>query len=1100
MKSSSLLLSTKHQSTPIPSTSRGVNIVPSVHSVRPGQHFVTVHTLRKHVLTVTIDSKTRVHDVLWACGEQLQVNDDRFFGLALRSPSEGIGGDQPRNEYFFLDPAHKIFKYSPTKQSRFAQWTSSSSSRADNRPFLVLYYRVRVYIDEVRLITCQRALEHYYTQLRENLLDQWSTKGTVAEERIWEMAALALRADKENNDFNGYFRAEQYFPLWVINERGLEYIRKHMPAAMIDLQEKNRQEAMTQFCVEASRSPFALNCHLYGLRRHKMDSRDNAVIGVTALGIEICDVIESGERIPLRLFPWGRVTKLQFDCKRISINSMNGENVVLYAQNESKARYLLDLCRAVHQCLLVVQHSTAGPRQLPNAIKEKSVDGTDRQSEMSNSTTSGVISDRQSQTDRQSTTRRNTEDLRQVIDADFDSLRHSLSTTASERSDRSRLETERKKRRVGKGRIVMPVETITTEIVKNEQETNEEKDDTLKADVNWQEEMAEWEKRDQQRNGKQNGEAEEDDDNEEDNDQEEKEEEEEEEVIGDDEERISLESSRRSISRESAQSMRGMNSCAVQTESPMFSHEISHRMSPLPSRPLDPHYSTYPSYLSSQSPPPRSFEYSNYPSSSSGIQTGKNSFDLLTDIPRSFQYEPSLNDSTTTAQSSSLIDSNREPTSLISSSSSNRNRSANPPAYFDALAQQKNLHQHDQLPHRHPSTSSSPRPRWSTGPVSPEQVRQSVAAIPNYLINTNSESRIDAIEMFSMNGTPSMSSHQIDQGIPRGNAGGRFAKRPSRHNNTAISRVQSMPPHYHINHHQNQQQSHQTPSLQGSANQTIIQPLIYRTPLEQTMIGIPGAGLSQSASSLYPLHGDGYLNGNGGGAHLAASQPQLNSHQLPNRTEIGVNRMKCARDPPSYERATSHILHNFPTQALQLQRCGVASEARGQPSFPPPSITSSQFAPPATNHSTGEIVDSNRFQDLPMLRALWAESQQTRTSLESSTSSSSTASHQSEIMHRGSPPLLTNNHNQRLENIGPSTRRPISMVDLSQADPMLLLYPNAIQSGSYVLDSGFTQAGFSTGPKQGYNMSWSSNGRVVDLPPPPPYPETSRQKPPMVVM
>ncbi|KHJ94928.1 hypothetical protein OESDEN_05144 [Oesophagostomum dentatum] len=142
------------------------------------------------------------------------------------------------------------------------------------------------------------------------------------------MAALALKVDKGDNP-GGYFRAEQYFPIWVIDLRGLEYVRKYMPAATEDLKNMSRTDAMMKFAFEASRSPFALNCHLYGLRRHKMDTVDNAVLGINA-------------------------------------------------------KYLLELCRAVHQTLLVLSHQNGKIAPLPQLFHEKSVD---RVSTSSNATT-----------------------------------------------------------------------------------------------------------------------------------------------------------------------------------------------------------------------------------------------------------------------------------------------------------------------------------------------------------------------------------------------------------------------------------------------------------------------------------------------------------------------------------------------------------------------------------------------------------------------------------------------------------------------------------------------------------------------------------------
>ncbi|VDL82778.1 unnamed protein product [Nippostrongylus brasiliensis] len=259
----------------------------------------------------------------------------------------------------------------------------SHNRSTENRPLLVLYFRVRVYIDQVRLLTCPKALEHYYLQLRDNFLDQWASRHSVSEERCWEMAALALKVDKGDNP-GGYFRAEQYFPIWVIDVRGLEYVRKNMPAASEDLKDMTRVDAMMKFAFEASRSPFALNCHLYGLRRHKMDTVDNAVLGINAKGIEMCDIGEDGERIPLRSLPWNRVTRLSFDRKKLTIVGADTTKMCLYAQSESKARYLLELCRAVHQTLLVLSHQNGKIAPLPQLYQEKSVD---RVSTSSNATT-----------------------------------------------------------------------------------------------------------------------------------------------------------------------------------------------------------------------------------------------------------------------------------------------------------------------------------------------------------------------------------------------------------------------------------------------------------------------------------------------------------------------------------------------------------------------------------------------------------------------------------------------------------------------------------------------------------------------------------------
>ncbi|VDM43071.1 unnamed protein product [Toxocara canis] len=287
----------------------------------------------------------------------------------------------------------------------------SMSAVVENRPFLVVYFRVRVYVDKVQMIRCPVALHHYYLQLRENLLDQWSGSNSVSEERCWEMAALALQADHATGDHcnDQNFRAEQYFPLWVINIRGLDFVRRNMPAIRTDLRPCSRVDATLEYCQEASRSPFALNCHLYGLRRHKMDTVDNAIIGITPKGIDMSDVGNDGERIPLRSLRWGRMAKLSFDKRKLSITGMDGACISLYAQSEQKARYLLEFCRALHQAIIAINnHYFLNPYSYPSDIASSFSCGDERSvdepicsrrslvSHTSSNSTSGVVSDKPS--------------------------------------------------------------------------------------------------------------------------------------------------------------------------------------------------------------------------------------------------------------------------------------------------------------------------------------------------------------------------------------------------------------------------------------------------------------------------------------------------------------------------------------------------------------------------------------------------------------------------------------------------------------------------------------------------------------------------------
>uniref|UniRef100_A0A0K0FL66 Protein expanded (inferred by orthology to a D. melanogaster protein) n=1 Tax=Strongyloides venezuelensis TaxID=75913 RepID=A0A0K0FL66_STRVS len=309
-----------------------------------GQKLISVYTLTKENILIVVDPKCIVWDVYYSCCQYLKIDDDSLLGLSIRTPSEGMSNDdKPRHEYYFLNPDQKLSKYMP-KSSKFTM----PSKREKQRPVLLLYLRIRVYIERIDLLTCDVSLQHYYLQLKENFLEHWNSQAVANEERCWQMAVLSMQADKIALE-DSAFRVEKYFPLWVINFRGIDFIKKNIVQLLGEYKKMTPKESMIAFCQEASRSPFALNCHLYGVRRHKADVLDNTMIGICDKGIEIWDVNSNSERIPLRMIKWNKMVKLCFEKKKILISISDGYEVVVFAKDEFKARYLLSFCKEFHQ-------------------------------------------------------------------------------------------------------------------------------------------------------------------------------------------------------------------------------------------------------------------------------------------------------------------------------------------------------------------------------------------------------------------------------------------------------------------------------------------------------------------------------------------------------------------------------------------------------------------------------------------------------------------------------------------------------------------------------------------------------------------------------
>jgi hypothetical protein len=96
-------------------------LLPSSHVHLPShQRLVQIHSLTKDMLAISVEQKCQVWDIYHCCCTHLGIDDARILGLAIRAPSEGIGSDRPRHEYFFLQNDQKVAKYLP-KQSRFSK-------------------------------------------------------------------------------------------------------------------------------------------------------------------------------------------------------------------------------------------------------------------------------------------------------------------------------------------------------------------------------------------------------------------------------------------------------------------------------------------------------------------------------------------------------------------------------------------------------------------------------------------------------------------------------------------------------------------------------------------------------------------------------------------------------------------------------------------------------------------------------------------------------------------------------------------------------------------------------------------------------------------
>lgn len=86
---------------------------------------------------IWLQSKCRVSDILKVGCQDTRIAQSSLFGIAIRVPSEGLGGDSPRNEYLFLNPDHLLHKYIG-KRSKLP-WVSFTNCRFEPMKSFVIH-------------------------------------------------------------------------------------------------------------------------------------------------------------------------------------------------------------------------------------------------------------------------------------------------------------------------------------------------------------------------------------------------------------------------------------------------------------------------------------------------------------------------------------------------------------------------------------------------------------------------------------------------------------------------------------------------------------------------------------------------------------------------------------------------------------------------------------------------------------------------------------------------------------------------------------------------------------------------------------------------
>ncbi|KAH9492923.1 FERM domain-containing protein 6 [Bulinus truncatus] len=372
---------------------------------------VNVHLLNGDQHIVHVDVKSKFQEVFNQVAVHLSLRETEYFGLAFKI----------ENGYHFILLDEKIHKLVPK------QWKSSAGEGLDSegKALINVWFRVQFYVDQVILLREKVTRHQYYLQLKENVLQY---NHLYNEEKCFQLAGYALQADFGNyiaeKHGNGYFDPAVYFPLWMLERYGVDYLASNLPTIHKDLHNMTRNDAELRYIRYASTQPGAHNLHFYPVKKRKSDKTLNTWLAICAKGVEVYED-DAGYKNHISTFLWRDIGKLYFDKKKFeirSVQSAGGRRYLYYTDCDIKSKYLLSICRGTHIFQMAIQPKLMEIQHLDNEDQKRyresyvysdsrdrthfqhspskslSAAGSNQRfsliSEASSATTSGIVSDR----------------------------------------------------------------------------------------------------------------------------------------------------------------------------------------------------------------------------------------------------------------------------------------------------------------------------------------------------------------------------------------------------------------------------------------------------------------------------------------------------------------------------------------------------------------------------------------------------------------------------------------------------------------------------------------------------------------------------------
>ncbi|XP_034717170.1 FERM domain-containing protein 6-like isoform X3 [Etheostoma cragini] len=319
----------------------------------------------KQHLDCIVKVSARGHDVLNSVLKHLGVSELQVLGLAVLKD----------NEYLFLDLEQKLSKYFGKRWNRGSLMV----------PF-ILFLRVQHYVESGLLILSSKVQQLYYTELRNKVLHSQSCH---QEALLFQLAASALQAEvgdlelraEQNNEeeeeggeekrqerkHKHYFLPEDYFPSWLIQRRGRDFLLQHCPVLHAELRGVTRSQAVLQFIKEVSSlqdGPVTF----YRMRQEKKELRSSILLGVAMKGVHIYQEV-GGKQCQLYVFSWTDIERFTFKGSRFEIAAVGSlclPKLVYYTPSATHSKHILRHLSDSHRFHIITRDAVGYIHQLEN--------------------------------------------------------------------------------------------------------------------------------------------------------------------------------------------------------------------------------------------------------------------------------------------------------------------------------------------------------------------------------------------------------------------------------------------------------------------------------------------------------------------------------------------------------------------------------------------------------------------------------------------------------------------------------------------------------------------------------------------------------------